>query len=45
MDVDQALNEERMRNSAEALHNVDGSARHGAWERWIEALGTRRPPP
>lgn len=43
MDEDQALNKERMRNSAEALHNVDSSARHGACEemerRW--GLGDR----
>lgn len=39
MDVDLALNEERMRNSAEALHNVGGSARHGACEEMERGAG------
>lgn len=39
MDVDQALNEARMRNSAEALHNVDSSARHGACEEMERGAG------
>lgn len=39
MDEDQALNEERMRNCAEALHNVDSSARHGACEETERGAG------
>lgn len=39
MDVDQALNEERMSSSAEALHNVDSSARHGACEEMERGAG------
>lgn len=39
MDVDLALNEERMSSSAEALHNVDGNARHGACEEMERGAG------